>query len=810
MTSECPDDERLRWLLDQSGSDPEVRALEEHVENCEKCQQRLSAPSPELRLDSSVSSTSGLSSRSPKRHSDRDQAFPLELEGFTFLEKLAVGGMGVVYRAIHHRLQREVAIKVLSETSRHRPDRWMRLRTEGIAVARMEHPHIIRVYDSGEQEGRSYVVQELADGGSLKERLSTGPMRSTEAAAMVADLGDALEHAHQQGVLHRDIKPANVLFRAGKAKLADFGLAKLLDAQEDLTQTKDVIGTPGYMSPEQAAGEPVDKRTDVFSLGVLLYETLTGTPPFQAPTPVETLRRIREHDPVHIQRLQPNVDRDLQTICLKCLEKRPDDRYDNAADLRDDIKRFLNHQPILARPASLTKRLFALRRRHPVKAAFASAMMAAAVVLLCVWAYFTRELSNQRTIARQNAVLANKSAIAARESEDEARDSLEKQLEANAASEEVLDFLASSMFEASNPGLQGYQVTVREVMESSARQIETEFKDRPRIEAPLRYAIGNTFYLLGDPTKAKPHLERAVSLFEQFSDVNEPRSAYNARHSFGKALMHTGELERAREILVSLRDSAWHEDSNVERDLKEFEAGLLYLERRFKECLKFLEQFESELRSEDPLATQAIINLLELRSMVYREQTDFEKFIPSCYAIYDFAKQHCSEDPVQMRTAVNAYAVGLTRDKKYAEAEQIYREELDLITSRYGSSSVTTVNTKQNLASNLWFQGRASEAIEWLSEVVEQQSKLLGPTNRVTLEALFSLGRMCESSDRHQQGVEYFELHLRPHLAERADTGQWTALVKLHIRLARGAKMKSLAERLSAIENEWLETSKAK
>ncbi len=245
------------------------------------------------------------------------------LSGYEMLGELGRGGMGVVFKARDTRLKRLVALKMILVGDYAGPEQLARFRAAAEAVARLRSPGIVQVYEVGEQAGRPYMALELVEGGTLAQRLGGTPLPPAEAARVVRALAVAVEHAHQCGVLHRDLKPANILLTPdGQPKVSDFGLAKLLDEDAARTQTGAVLGTPSYMAPEQAAGRvhELGPATDVYALGTILYEALTGRPPFKAPTMIETLEQVRFQEAVPPSRLLPRLPRSLEVICLKCLE----------------------------------------------------------------------------------------------------------------------------------------------------------------------------------------------------------------------------------------------------------------------------------------------------------------------------------------------------------------------------------------------------------------------------------------------------------------------------------------------------------
>lgn len=297
---------------------------------------------------------------------------PATLGGYVLRRELGAGGMGTVYEAGQARPQRTVALKMLRVPWLSSPQDLIRFRTEAEAVARLDHPHIVPIYEVGEHRGQPFFTMKLMTGGSLADRLEQGPLPAPAACSLVAKLARAVHHAHQRGVLHRDLKPGNVLFdAAGEPYLTDFGLAKLADAPAAVTLTQAMLGTPEYMSPEQAAGRAsqVTTASDVWALGVIFYQLLTGQLPFHADNTPQILRRIAEEEPPPPSTVRPAVHRDLETLCLCCLEKDPARRLPSAAELADELDRWQAGQPIRARPVTPPERLLRWARRYPKTAA---------------------------------------------------------------------------------------------------------------------------------------------------------------------------------------------------------------------------------------------------------------------------------------------------------------------------------------------------------------------------------------------------------------------------------------------------------
>jgi tetratricopeptide (TPR) repeat protein/predicted Ser/Thr protein kinase len=320
--------------------------------------------------------------------------------GYEVVAELGRGGMGVVYKARQCSLKRWVALKMLPTGAHADPMARTRFRTEAEAVARLQHPNVVQIYEVGEHDGRPFLALEYVAGGCLAQTVAGAAQPEREAALLVEVLARAVHHTHQCGILHRDLKPNNVLLTAGGTpKITDFGLAKLAD-QGSLTRTETLIGTPNYMSPEQAAGntKKVGVPADVYSLGAILYELLTGQPPFQGTSALDTLEQVRTQEPVPPRHWRSAVSRDVETICLKCLEKEPGRRYPSAEALADDLRRFLDGEPIRAQPVAVWQRLWRSVRRRPALVGRVLCAAALLCVLLATGGYFrvARQLARQQ------------------------------------------------------------------------------------------------------------------------------------------------------------------------------------------------------------------------------------------------------------------------------------------------------------------------------------------------------------------------------------------------------------------------------
>jgi len=387
--------EKPRIMADES----RIAALVEQIldtkcapeEVCRECPDLLSAVRAQLddlrRLDGEFAAIFP-----PKRDSDCSSVASVrgatksvpEITGYDSFELIGSGGMGVVYKARQVKLNRTVAVKMLLAGGYAGPRELERFKREAEAVAALRHASIVQVYDGGEYDGFPFFTMEFVEGGSLAQALAGMPQPAGKAAEMLETLARAVHTAHQSGIVHRDLKPANILLTSdGTQKITDFGLARRLlgDEKTVLTLEGTPVGTPSYMSPEQARGaSDLGPAVDTYALGAILYELLTGRPPFRSESNVEILRQVISDQPVPPTRLNPNVPRDLETVCLKCLEKDPRRRYASALELAEDLRRFRCGEPIAARRASSVEKAWMWARRRPTAAALYAALVLAALL----------------------------------------------------------------------------------------------------------------------------------------------------------------------------------------------------------------------------------------------------------------------------------------------------------------------------------------------------------------------------------------------------------------------------------------------
>jgi WD40 repeat protein len=391
--------DRLRQWFDGRLTEADSQHVEAHLETCtdvcaamlERIAQGEMSSSENKASISTVPPGAGdsfaLATERPRAGAVPLAGGPLGMAAYEILGELGRGGMGVVYKARQIGLNRLCALKMILSGGHAGPDDLARFRTEAEAIARLQHPGIVQIYEIGEHDGRPFFSMEYCSKGSLEKKTAGQPLPPRQAAELVESLARAVHAAHGKGVVHRDLKPANVLLSEdGTPKISDFGLAKKLDVPQGQTHSGDIMGTPNYMAPEQARGlsKQVGPAADVYALGAILYDLLTGRPPFMAANPLDTVLQVIAADPVPVRRLQPRVPRDLETICYKCLHKEPGKRYASALALAEDVGCFLRGEPIQARPVRPWERAARWARRKPALATALGAVVLTVVVAVAL------------------------------------------------------------------------------------------------------------------------------------------------------------------------------------------------------------------------------------------------------------------------------------------------------------------------------------------------------------------------------------------------------------------------------------------
>ena len=435
----------LQQFLNDELAEADAIPVNEHIDGCGTCQESLARlvgtlPNPLEQLaqhgDTALTTESACVAPDTRARQARPDQAPeaIQVPGYEILGEVGRGGMGVVYRARALRLDRIVALKMLLAGGHASAKDRARFLQESEAVAQLQHPHIVALYEAGQHGDLLYFTLEFIAEGSLADQLGGTPLPPLTAARLVENVARGMHHAHERGIVHRDLKPGNILLQKDESgrisddlklipKITDFGLAKNLEVDSALTSAGAVFGTPSYMAPEQALGssKEVGAGADVYALGAILYECLTGRPPFRGPTPTETLLQVLHQEPAPPSTLQPGVPRDLETICLNCLRKGVKERFASALDLAEDLRRFQDGEPIHARPVGRFERLLKWCRRRPAVASLSAAIVLVLLLggILAAWqwrqtATALTALQKEKTVRVRRQALALPDAAAAR------------------------------------------------------------------------------------------------------------------------------------------------------------------------------------------------------------------------------------------------------------------------------------------------------------------------------------------------------------------------------------------------------------
>ncbi len=672
-----------------------------------------------------------------------------DLAGYEILEELGRGGMGIVYKARQSALNRMVALKIIRSAEFASDAELIRFQNEAEAVAHLDHPHIVPIYEVGHSSGRRFFSMKLVAGRSLDRKLGDFAADFRAAARLVATIAGAIDHAHQRGILHRDLKPANILVDGqGEPHVTDFGLARRIDTGSDLTHSGYPVGTPSYMSPEQARGDKgsLTTATDVYGLGSILYALLTGNAPFVGSSLAETLDKVRAAAPEPPTRLNARVPRDLEIICLKCLEKDPQRRYASARLLADDLNRWLGGKPIEARPVGSATRAWMWCRRNPLPAGLAALCVLAIVVGLAGITWKWREADVARDLAETtNAFLLNK-----------------------------LFDQASPRF---NP--RGASLTVGELLDRASSRLKSEFEGRPEVEAAIRRTLGSAYLFLSRHDQATLHFEEAIKLDSQLHgphhrqtlrDVNlltsslddaaryseaeslarrnledckswlGPRDAttLDAESQYAVVLSHLGKLDKAESLLRDCVQAqrqvhgAQHPDTLRSINL----LGLLLQDRgKLDEADELALEYEHGIRCLFGTKHPDNVTALAGRGRVRLNQGRLDE----AELLYETAAAESSRilgaDHPRTLAALDDHARVLQRNGKTHDAQRVLREAWELARSGRGLDDPETLKAGCRHARALIDGGNAQEAQRVLGLILPRCKIVLGPVHPVTREA---------------------------------------------------------------------------
>lgn len=721
----CPDSAQLEGLVEDRLPAADAANLAEHLRSCSLCQQRVKDRSRQTSALTAASELSDLladpTQLSPPRHSGTGENDPTArltdavagpsglpmVPGYDVVALLGQGGMGVVYKARQHGLMRWVALKMIQGHARPRPEELARFRQEALAIARLRHPNIIQIHEVGEWQSPQgawlpFFCMELAAGGSLDRVAARRPQQPRWAAGLVHTLALAIDSAHRAGLVHRDLKPANVLIAsespeaaaqalgttsfqgAELLRITDFGLALRTDNSPGVTRTGEVIGTPSYMAPEQAAGDRgrVGPATDVYALGAMLYELLVGRAPFVAATGVETILQVLHHDPLPPRRLQPTVPVDLETICMKCLEKEPRRRYPSAAALATDLDHYLKGEPIRARPISVWSRGSKWVRRNP-----ALAGLAAALVLVVLGSFVTlAALYSQAEEARQRQ---EELALIAQRDRDEAVRANGAFERANDGTQAIVDFFFKDLLGAARPDRPGGRasVTLLEALDRAEAGMAARFQGRPGFEGSVRHALGAAYFALNQASKALRQFQRDLELRGQGDTAEDRRLRARILDNIGQCQLRLGDMTAARAA--------------------------------FQEAYDLAVQLGGADHPETVRHLESLAGLALIMGDLAAAEAGFRQVIAAL-------SRHRSDDHPEMLTAWLNLATTLSERGRYAEAERLARQVLTQREARLGTTHPDVHETRDVIAVLLMRQRRLDELIPWLKTTLERDQQAFG------------------------------------------------------------------------------------
>jgi len=710
---------------------------------------------------------------------------------YRILSRLGTGGMGTVYLAEQDNPRRRVALKLIRKGVSG-PDRLARFRHEVQILGRLQHPGIAQVYEAGTSgdgdTAQPFFAMELIEGVPLTDYARQRELDSAERLTLFTKVCDAVQHAHQKGVIHRDLKPGNILVTAdGEAKILDFGVARATDSDLQTTtmQTNvgQLIGTVAYMSPEQASGDPdeLDTRSDVYALGVILYELLTEQLPYDLQhRPIhEAVRLIREEEPTRLSNINRMLRGDVETIVAKAMEKEKSLRYSSANDLAADIRRYLAHEPILARPPSTLYQIRKFAKRNTAVVVVSSLALAALVgALINVTVERNRAVSAERLAGQQRA-----------EAEAEAR-------KANA----INAFMQRTLASVDPAKTLGRDVPFRSFLDLAATRADTELTDQPQVQAIVHGTLGHTYHTLGFLADAEAHLRRALSecrtllgdehpqtlvtmnhLALALQDLGKPAEAeplYRqvfevkqrslgadhedtllAANNLGWVLMSRGELHEAerlfRDTLARRRRVSGDDHIETLRTLANL-GGVLRRLGEFEEAERYsgeaLTRCEQVLEEGHPTTLYAMSERLLLLRALQRTK----EAISLARRSLDLSRRVLGHEHPNTLLAMNNLANTLSDQGLVAESESLFKETLEARTRTLGSDHPATLESLNDLAVLLYKSRRLEEAEPLYARVLESRRRTLGNEHYLTLSAMNNLALCLRNQNKLNEAEPLF------------------------------------------------------
>jgi len=632
---------------------------------------------------------------------------PASIGHYRIVRLLGEGGMGAVYEAEQDQPRRRVALKVI-KTAWASPEILRRFELESQTLGRLHHPGIAQIYEAGTADTgfgfQPFFAMEIIHGKPLGQYADAQHLNTRQRMALMIQVCEAVQHAHQRGIIHRDLKPGNILVdENGQPKILDFGLARVTDSDAQATRQTDMgqlLGTLAYMSPEQVMADPLalDTRSDVYALGVILYELLAGKMPYQLTRHLhEVVQTIQQTDPVPLSTVSRLYRGDIETIVARALEKDKARRYASAADLAADIRRYLEDEPIAAKPPSATYQLQKFARRH--KALVAST---AAVFLVLVAGVIVSTWEAARAQRERNMALSEK-----------------RRADAEAASAKaVSDFLQNDLLaqasaaNQSGPGAKpDPDLKVRTALDRAAARITGKFDHQPEVEAAIQDTIGQAYYDLGLYPEAKKHLERALDLHRRVLGADNPKTL-STMSSLGRIADAQGKYAEA----VALLDQT-------------------------------LQTMRRVLGPEDPVTLRAIKNL----AWTYNLNGKYQQAEALNSQALEIQRRTLGPEHLDTLASMNNLASVYDSQGKYAQAEKLFSQTLEIKRRVLGSEHPNTLSSMMNLAGVYNSQGKHAQAEKLYVQTLEIQRRVLGPEHPSTLKCMTNLAYSYESQGKHTQ-----------------------------------------------------------
>jgi lipopolysaccharide biosynthesis regulator YciM/predicted Ser/Thr protein kinase len=624
----------------------------------------------------------------PHAASGHEPPLPSAIGRYRIIRLLGEGGMGAVYEAEQDQPRRSVALKVI-KTAWASPELLRRFEQEAQALGRLHHPGIAQIYEAGSADAgfgiQPFFAMELIHGKPLVEYANEQKLTTRQRLELMIQVCDAVQHAHQRGIIHRDLKPGNILVdESGQPRVLDFGLARATDSDAQATRQTDIgqlLGTLAYVSPEQVLADPLalDTRTDVYALGVILYELLAGKMPYMLSKMLhEAVRTIQESDPVPLSTVSKTYRGDIETIVAKALEKDKNRRYGSAAALAGDIRRYLDDQPITAKPASASYQLSKFARRHK---ALVAGFAAVFVVLVL------------------GVIASTWEAVQARRAEKKAQ-------QQSAIAQSVNDFLQTDLLSQASVFTQAGQgakpdpdLKVRTALDRAAQRIQGKFKDQPEVEAAIRTTIAETYLGLGLPKEGRSQYQSALELSRRALGPEDPKTLL-IEEDLGWLATNDGDLAGADAALSKTLET----DRRVlgERDPQTLETA---------NCLGQTYVEEGKLAQGEALLKQTLDSEL---------------------------KQSLGHEPIAFST-VSSLASVYVREGKVAEAEQLTEKTLETARNALGQQNPDVLRLENLLVSIYFQEGKYPQAEALAKQIVEAQNHALGPEHPETLSSMQSL-----------------------------------------------------------------------